>query len=337
MAVTTGRTIPTPPVDDKIQLEKILEAKPYSRDLLTISDAEYNTALTTEAKQAHYANLLLLMSLVRLKWNGNRKGVMGLYSYRDNQRVGSTDVFSNGEQYLGHNIAAIAVDDSGDVIDFDFNHNDVFRSSLEHAEARLMRRLFSLTGLRADWALSLEKQPLNDRARFATNLSKVTIYTSLEPCAQCAGIMALARVKEVVYLQRDDGARGVANVLYNLKPYGTSPLPIDGSRCGLPHGEELTGQHEAYKRKVSDPSEPPFYMSLPSSPRQETDRGPWLTTFLCTDFAMRVFQKGKDDFETFVASGQTPWGAVDPRRINVKQLQAFLAYADMGGHRGTPH
>ncbi len=49
-----------------------------------------------------------------------------------------------GDRYLGHNIACIAVDENGSILDFDFNHNELFNSSAEHAEARLVRRLFSL-------------------------------------------------------------------------------------------------------------------------------------------------------------------------------------------------
>src|SRR3981189_2447238 len=46
----------------------------------------------------------------------------------------------NWDRYLGHNIACIAVDGNGEIIDFDFNHNDLFRSSAEHAESRMVRR-----------------------------------------------------------------------------------------------------------------------------------------------------------------------------------------------------
>ena len=45
--------------------------------------------------------------------------------------------------YLGHNIVALAVDwDKQEVIDFAFNHNSVFKSPAEHAEMRLLDRIF---------------------------------------------------------------------------------------------------------------------------------------------------------------------------------------------------
>src|SRR5262249_43677080 len=100
---------------------------------------------------------LALMSLLRQNWNGNKKGAIGNYPARPNQiwRELDKDIFlyrprpagelDVGEprkvDYLGHNIACLAVDGDGDIIDFDFNHNEVFSSSVEHAESRLIRRL----------------------------------------------------------------------------------------------------------------------------------------------------------------------------------------------------
>ena len=94
----------------------------------------------------------------------------------------------NWDRYLGHNIACIAVDGNGEIIDFDFNHNDFFRSSAEHAESRMVRRLFSLTDIFDSWKTG--RVPGKPRA---ASLTKVTLYTSLESCAQCSGVMSLAR------------------------------------------------------------------------------------------------------------------------------------------------
>ena len=57
----------------------------------------------------------------------------------------------NWDRYVGHNIACVAVDGNGEIIDFDFNHNEFFRSSAEHAESRMVRRLFSLTDIFDSW------------------------------------------------------------------------------------------------------------------------------------------------------------------------------------------
>ena len=290
----------------------------------------FNVALDKDEQQYHQAYLYLVMALVREFWNGNRRGVTGTYFYRETQK-NPAGFWSSGLQYLGHNIAAIAVDGDGDVIDFDFNHNEIFKSSMEHAEARLLRRLFSLTGLRADWSQALgedyyskdprpdDPQSLSERKeRFSTTLSKVTIYTSLEPCAQCAGMMALARIPKVVYLQEDPGAERVADILHILKPYGYAAEPIPASACGLKYGTNLDRAYGEYRRLMSDPKADPFYVSADG----RIDRSTNLTAFLCTDPAKREY----DDAANAFLESSTSTG-----------LRDFFEYAKEGGHRGTPH
>ena len=79
------------------------------------------------------------------------------------------------------------------MIDFEFNHNEIFNSSAEHAEARLIRRVFSLSQINNGWDV-LAAGDKKD-AKYGNIFSAVTIYTSLESCAQCSGIMALANVQ----------------------------------------------------------------------------------------------------------------------------------------------
>mgnify|MGYP003339704964 FL=1 len=70
--------------------------------------------------ERHRIFSLLVLALTHAYWNGNKYGKSGQYRDRDGQRFGGT--YAGGD-YLGHNIAAIAVDGHGDIIDFDFNHN----------------------------------------------------------------------------------------------------------------------------------------------------------------------------------------------------------------------
>ena len=100
------------------------------------------------------------MSVVLGQWNGNKFGESGDYGpWRAEQVIGSADGGGHlyaGGTYEGHNIAALAVDGEGRVeIDFDFNHNNAFDSSAEHAESRLVRRVFSLDQVYAPWAAPL--------------------------------------------------------------------------------------------------------------------------------------------------------------------------------------
>ena len=50
---------------------------------------------------------------------------------------------TGSSEYRGHNIAALAVGPTGKIIDFEFNHNKL-NSSAEHAEARLVKRVYEL-------------------------------------------------------------------------------------------------------------------------------------------------------------------------------------------------
>src|SRR5262249_22014479 len=130
-------------------------------------------------------------------WNGNKYGQDGEYPWRPKQK--RTNGRYQGGDYLGHNIACIAVDGEGEIIDFDFNHNDMLNSSVEHAESRLIRRIFSLAQLNNGWATRDVQAPAPP-IPYSNVLSDVSIYTTLESCSQCSGIMALGSVKEVIFL-----------------------------------------------------------------------------------------------------------------------------------------
>ena|SRR5688572_22585078 len=332
MSTTTTGPLPGAPFDDRKRIEELMQKT--GRELLTVDFK----MLPELEQQRHRPFIYLLMGLVRHFWNGNRFGVNGDYPYRPKQKTGQL-IFDKGEEYKGHNIAAIAVDGNDKVIDFDFNHNTVFRSSMEHAEARLLRRIFSLTGLRSGWSLGDQREEVRDE--YSTSLGEVTIYTSLEPCAQCAGIMALARIKEVVYLQADDGAMRVANVIYNLQPYSAKLKPIQGWQCGVDFGTRLADAYEEFKRKAGDANALPFYAPFEKSEKPE--RSTSLATFLCTDVARDIFDEGSLRLAQLGLNPERNDGygeGVETRLTRpevLADIKAFFAYATKGGHRGTAH
>jgi tRNA(Arg) A34 adenosine deaminase TadA len=269
-------------------------------------------------KEHHRIYSLLLMALIVRFWNGNNNGPLGIYPQRDSQKSGDQDPSADyyrymgdmntsddpqrvgWDRYLGHNIACLAVDGNGEVIDFDFNHNNFFRSSAEHAESRLVRRLFSLADLVDNWKTG-QRIPGKSRA-FA--LKDVTIYTSLESCAQCSGVMSLGRVKQVVYLQNDPGAYRVGNIMYNLAGReipgdgsALAALPIAASEIGLPYLSELNEKYEHFRdesadgEKRNDLSRAYFMQSKRSAPNFTQS----ITSFLCTDVARDVFLRGEHE------------------------------------------
>jgi tRNA(Arg) A34 adenosine deaminase TadA len=295
--------------------------------------------LSAELQERHRLYCLLVMSLVSAYWNGNKRGQDGRYSPWRERQLLPNGTYQGGD-YLGHNIAAIAVDARGEIIDFDFNHNELFDSSVEHAEARLIRRVFSLSQIYDDWRIGT---PPSHTDSYATLLNQVTIYTSLESCAQCSGIMALGSVKEVVFAQRDPGQSSIGNIMHNLAPVGGRyhpPLPIPGDHVGLTEFGRLT---DAYNKFAGAVAGMPFFCPANGG---AADVSPAITSFLCTDDARDIFEGALNQLGT-LSLGYAGWSP--PSDPTLGQLQpltngqvleharGFLDYARTRGHRGTAH
>src|SRR5687768_3781609 len=98
---------------DALKIKTVLESW-SGKDVLSAADLPVKY-LQAEERERHLLYVQLVMSLVYKYWNGNKKGRDGTYRFRDAQLKENTY-----ESYLGHNIAAIAVDGDGRVADFDF-------------------------------------------------------------------------------------------------------------------------------------------------------------------------------------------------------------------------
>lgn len=298
-----------------------------------------NLVFIEGAAERHTMYSLLTMALVAGYWNGNKRGPDGEYPWRPKQRDNSGRYI--GGNYLGHNIACIGIDGKGHVIDFDFNHNDLLNSSVEHAESRLIRRVFSLTQIYDDWA-TRGSYPSLQAIPYSTVLSDVTVYTSLESCSQCSGIMALGSVKEVVFLQRDPGQNSIGNILRNLSPVGgryLPPLPIPADLFGFQYFPALVSAFDNFAATVGQKA---FY----KAPDGSKDNAPSITSFLCTDEAQSLFNAARSEldnykpkFPTFrpaAADGTEVADALTNEQA-LQHIKRFLTYAIMEGHRGTPH
>jgi tRNA(Arg) A34 adenosine deaminase TadA len=337
-------------------------------------------------KERHRIYCFLLMKLIHRFWNGNKRGPIGTYPLRQ-QQIDLTQASRkpqryrgemaenpgplrvNWDRYLGHNIACLAVDGNGDIIDFDFNHNDFFRSSAEHAESRMVRRLFSLTDVFDGW----KTKRTNDKPHLAT-LSDVTLYTSLESCAQCSGVMSLAGVKQIVYIQNDFTAYKIGNIMYNLanriaakdargkpivdwqgKPVSTlpgAPIPIAASEIQLEEFKLLNDANLEFAKKIiaakeanaKDPTNVDGAFFVPENGAPDFD--PSITSFLCTDVAYKIFEAGGNKLDALTLSPQSrEWkfpNKPDNDKIMTNQdcldrARAFYDYADVEGYRGSPH
>lgn len=293
-------------------------------------------------RERHRIYALMLMALVHEYWNGYKHGRSGTYGHNAPVAEGR----HLDADYKGHNIAAIAVNGDGAVIDFSFNHNKLFNSSAEHAEARLVRRVFALAQLSDSW------RPTHGSTRHGhvalddySTLEDVTIYTSLESCAQCAGVMALGRVKEVVYLQTDPGMYYIGRILRNLTTDELrAPLPIDGADIGLPYFDLLDRAFQEYGERVAHA---PFWVGERHGGPYEERRAS-MTSFLCTKTARDIYGAARQDFEALVHDGGLTFpnyrpsdgdatSAVKTNAEVVTEVDDFLRYAVTSGRRGTPH
>jgi tRNA(Arg) A34 adenosine deaminase TadA len=305
------------------------------------------------------------MKLIHRFWNGNKHGPLGSYPLRTKQMeppaptastqryrgdmIDDADKFRiNWDRYTGHNIACIAVDGNGEIIDFDFNHNEFFRSTAEHAESRMVRRLFSLTDVFDSWRTG---QRGAGKPHLAS-LNEVTLYTSLESCAQCSGVMSLAGVKQIIYLQNDFTAYKIGNIMFNLaNPVGSAPgapIPISGDDVGLKYFKLLNDAnldfaHKMVEAKAKNDSGHAFFVS-PDKTFVDFDKG--VTSFLCTDAAHDLFEDGAKQLDSvqlkfpnyrFPDTPGTSQGKVLTNAECLLQARDFFRYADNEGYRGSPH
>lgn len=183
-------------------------------------------------QERHHIFLMLTAALVHRHWRINKSSPEVRAQY---QSQFPTKHFS---EYFGHNIGAIAVDGRGEVVSFEMNKSHFHNSSLEHAEYRALKS-------------SIEKENARRYASgrsnsgYAAMMQAYTVYSTLEPCSQCAGALDLANVETIVYLQKDPAQKGICNILRRL--HGASsgrgaPLPLYAEQMARSSG--VLGEYE---------------------------------------------------------------------------------------------
>jgi len=159
----------------------------------------------------------------------------------------------------GYNIGALIVDTKNCPVFYDLNCINSTDNATQHGEVR------AITGYL--------------RKSRSFNLSGFTVYTTLEPCVMCAGMMTMTAVKRVVYGQHD--------VAYSK---AFERLSID---------TRSIGGFEPYPRTVSAvPSQLSFCRELDNLYTEflESDDEKILAKFLASNQAKDVFQKAKENF-----------------------------------------
>ena len=158
--------------------------------------------------------------------------------------------WQNGEgDKRGHNIGSVLVNPEGKIVRWARNCNAALANGTQHGEVRLMMGYLNAEG--------------------GYSLKGFTVYTSLEPCAQCSGMMILTSVYRTVYGQSDPGFGGALE-----------RLALDSKKWN----EE---GFEPYPRKViSDKSESEYCARLDEA---YGNAGGSITKFLLTDEAKEIF------------------------------------------------
>lgn len=157
----------------------------------------------------------------------------------------------------GYNIGSVLVDTNHFVVNYARNSVNITRNESQHGEVRLIQSYLDAT-----------KQ---------FSLKGYTIYTSLEPCAMCSGMMKLTELHRTVYGQTDPS-------------YGKAleRLQLNSASCG-------TGGYTPYPRPViSDKS--PDNISRGIDSAYLANPNPHITKFLATEAARVLFEAAETQF-----------------------------------------
>ena len=143
---------------------------------------------------------------------------------------------TGGPNQRGHNIGSVLVDPQGNVVFWARNCNQRSKDGTQHGEVRLMLGY-------------LEKV-------HSYSLSGYTVYTSLEPCAQCSGMMVLQSIARTVYGQTDPSyGKAIERLKFDstkcggYKPY---PRPVISELSQTDICQMLDAQYAQYKGSITD-------------------------------------------------------------------------------------
>ncbi|WP_445363460.1 nucleoside deaminase [Microbulbifer sp. ANSA003] len=177
----------------------------------------------------------------------------------------------------GHNIGAVLFDNDAKKI-VGAQLNSVLRcdDKTQHAEVRLMQQCLS-------------EKCLGGKSQYLTK-ANVTIYTSLEPCMMCSGMMIFLGVSGIVYGQTDPD-------------YGQSIERLKQSfdkNCGYEHSQCIVDKPGNYytRRITSEPSKLLQKEKLDGAYfNYELLHGDYIVSFLLSDDAKEIYQEAFRNFK----------------------------------------
>jgi tRNA(Arg) A34 adenosine deaminase TadA len=157
----------------------------------------------------------------------------------------------------GHNIGSVLVDQTGKAVFWARNSVKELNNRTQHGEVRLIENFLNC----------------DDITEYATGY---TVYTTLEPCAMCTGLMTLTKVSRVVFGQTDTGYGGVREKL-NADP--SYPNIYDATSADFVlQKQELDKGYATYKQNSSSPS---------------------ITEYLLSEDARKIYKSAIDEINNF--------------------------------------
>ncbi|WP_052823502.1 nucleoside deaminase [Neotamlana sedimentorum] len=166
----------------------------------------------------------------------------------------------NALEGRGYNIGSVLVDSDKYVVDWARNSVNIKMNATQHGEVRVMQSYLD----------SVQTY----------SLKGFSIYTTLEPCAMCSGMMKLTSINRTVYGQTDPD-------------YGKAlqRLQLKSDSC-------CSGGYSPYPRPViSDKSADPISAEIDSA--YANYKGKYLVDFLATSEAEKLFRKASSMFQLY--------------------------------------
>ena len=131
----------------------------------------------------------------------------------------------------GHNIGSVLVNAQGVPVFWARNAARGLDNASQHGEVRLIQNFLNCKGV----------------GRYADGY---TVYTTLEPCAMCTGLMTLTQVTRVVYVQEDPGYGDAAEALKRIhypKVFEEATVPADPAKGTLEAGFDAYRANDSTK------------------------------------------------------------------------------------------
>lgn len=155
----------------------------------------------------------------------------------------------------GHNIGSILVNKNNMPVFWARNSVTVRSDATQHGEVRLIQSFLQCPGV-------------------GKYMDGYTIYTTLEPCAMCTGMIAMTKVDRVVYVQDDPEYGHARQALANIK---FPRLFEQTSPKGLKQKTDLERDWATYSKK----------------------KGSAITSYLLTDEARVIYAAADQDLMTY--------------------------------------